>query len=92
MATAIQTYRLHYQSGGDTEALINLFDAGVLVGVLTFHKDGAALPANLLQEGGVHGAHYHISRFHDVLQILQYREAAAYPDQRWCGRSHDEWL
>jgi hypothetical protein len=44
------------------------------VGVLTFHKDGIALPANVLHEGGLHEVHYHISRFRDVLQILQYEK------------------
>ena len=74
MATPFQTYTLHYQSGGSTEALINLFNDRVLVGVLTFHKDGTELPPNVLQEGGVHDVHYHISRFRDVLQILQYEK------------------
>ena len=74
MATSFQTYTLHYQSGGSSEALIDLFNGRVLVGVLTFHKDGTNLPANVLQEGGVHDVHYHISRFRDVLQILQYEK------------------
>lgn len=74
MATSFQTYTLHYQSGGSSEALINLFNDGVLVGVLTFHREGEPLPANELQEGGVHAVHYHISRFRDVLQILQYEK------------------
>ena len=74
MATAFQTYRLHYQSGGSSEALINLFNAGELVGVLTFHKEGTTLPPNVLQEGGAHDMHYHISRFRDVLQILQFEK------------------
>ena len=74
MVSPVQTYTLHYQSGGSSEALIDLFDAGVLVAVLTFHKEAADLPANVLQEGGVHDVHYHISRFRDVLQILQFEK------------------
>ena len=74
MAIPFQKYTLHYQSGGDSEAVIDLFNGDVLIGILTFHKDGTALPANVLQEGGVHAAHYHISRFRDVLQILQFEK------------------
>ncbi|MFN2508716.1 MAG: hypothetical protein ABR589_08075 [Chthoniobacterales bacterium] len=74
MASPFQTYTVHYQSGGSSEALIQLFNAGVFIGNLTFHKDGTALPANVLQEGGVHDVHYHLSRFRDVLQILQYEK------------------
>ena len=74
MASPFQTYTLHYLSGGSSEALINLFNDRVLVGVLTFHKDGTELPPNVLLESGVHGVHYHISRFRDVLQILQYEK------------------
>ena len=74
MATPFQKYNLTYQSGGTSEAVINLFDNGVLVGVLTFHKEGTELPPNVLQESGLHTAHYHISRFRDVLQILQYEK------------------
>ena len=74
MATPFQTYTLHYHSGGSSEAVIDLFDGRALVGVLTFHKEGTELPANVLQEGGLHAAHYHISRFRDVLQILHYEK------------------
>jgi len=74
MATSFQKYTLHYLSGGSSEAVIDLFNDGVLVGVLTFHKDDTALPGNVLQEGGVHEVHYHIRRFRDVLQILQYEK------------------
>ena len=74
MASSFHKYTLHYQSGGETEAVIDLFDGDSLVGILTFHKDGAALPPNVLQEGGVHAAHYHISRFRDVLQILHFEK------------------
>jgi hypothetical protein len=74
MATPIQSYRLHYQSGGNSEALLNLFNGGELIGVLTFHKDGAALPPNVLLETGVHDVHFHLSRFRDVLHILQYEK------------------
>ena len=74
MAIPFQSYTLHYQSGGSSEALINLFDDRVLVAVLTFHQNDADLPPNVLQEGGVHDVHYHISRFRDVLQILQFEK------------------
>ena len=74
MATPFQRYTLHYQSGGSVEALIQLFNAGVFIGNLTFHKDGTTLPANVLQANGLHAAHYHLSRFRDVLQILQYEK------------------
>ena len=74
MATPFQNYTVHYQSGGTTEALIQLFNAGAFIGNITFHKDGTALPANVLQANGIHSVHYHISRFRDVLQILQYEK------------------
>ena len=74
MATPFQTYTLNYQSGGSSEALINLFNGRELVGVLTFHREGTNLPENACDESGLHAAHYHISRFRDVLQILQYEK------------------
>lgn len=73
MATPFQTYTLHYQSGGSIEALIQIFNAGTICGNIKFHKDGSALPANTLS-GGIHTLNYHISRFRDVLQILQYEK------------------
>ena len=74
MASPFQTYTLHYQSGGTSEAMIQLFNAGVFIGNLSFHQDGTALPPNVLQANGIHDVHYHLSRFRDVLQILQYEK------------------
>jgi hypothetical protein len=74
MATPFESYNLHYLSGGTAEALINLFHNRVLVGVLTFHKDGTELPPNVSHEDGAHAVHYHISRFRDVLHILQFEK------------------
>jgi hypothetical protein len=74
MPTPFQNYTLHYGSGGTTEALIQLFDAGHHMGNLTFHRDGTTLPANVLREDGLHEIHYHLSRFRDVLQILQFEK------------------
>lgn len=73
MATPFQTYTLHYQSGASIEALIQIFNAGTIVGNIKFHKDGSALPPNTLA-GGIHTLNYHLSRFRDVLQILQYEK------------------
>ena len=74
MATPFQTYTIHYQSGHPSiEAFIQIFNAGSFIGQLNFHKDSATLPANTLS-GGVHAINYHLSRFRDVLQILQYEK------------------
>jgi hypothetical protein len=74
MPTPFQNYTLHSQSGGSTEALIQLFNAGRHIANINFHADGTALPANVLQANGIHVVHYHLSRFRDVLQILQYEK------------------
>ena len=74
MATPFQNYTLHYQSGGSTAAFVQLFNAGRHMGNLNFHKEGTALPANVLQANGIHIINYHISQFRDVLQILQYEK------------------
>ena len=73
MATPFQTYTIHYQSGTAIEAFIQIFNAGSFIGNINFHKDDATLPANTLI-GGVHTINYHLSRFRDVLQILQYEK------------------
>jgi len=73
MATPFQTYTIHYQSGTSIEAFIQIFNAGSFIGNINFHKDDATLPANTLS-GGVHTINYHLSRFRDVLQILQYEK------------------
>ena len=44
------------------------------MGDITFHRDGASLPPNVLHPDGRHEIHYHLSRFRDVLQILQYEK------------------
>lgn len=74
MATPFQTYTVHYQSGASSEAFIQLFNAGVFMGQLTFHKEGAPVPGNVLTASGIHFLHYSLSRFRDVLQILQYEK------------------
>ena len=73
MATPFQTYTVHYQSGGTIEAQIQIFASGQFIGNITFHKDSASLPANTLSNG-IHNLNYTISRFRDVLQILQYEK------------------
>lgn len=73
MATPFQLYTVHYHSGGSLEAQIQLFNAGSFMGNLNFHKDGTVLPVNRVA-GGIHTINYHISRFRDVLQILQYEK------------------
>jgi hypothetical protein len=74
MAVPFQTYNLQYQSGGGSEASIQLFNSRVFVASVTFHKDGTTLPPNVLLESGVHDVHFHISRFRDVLHLLQYEK------------------
>ena len=74
MATPFQTYTVHYQSGSSSEAFIQIFNAGVFIGQITFHKDGAAVPGNVLTASGIHFLNYSLSRFRDVLQILQYEK------------------
>ena len=73
MATPFQTYTIHYQSGTAIEAFIQIFNAGSFIGNINFHKDAAPLPANTLVSG-THTINYHLSRFRDVLQILQYEK------------------
>ena len=73
MATPFQTYTIHYQSGTSIEAFVQIFNAGSFIGNINFLKDDAALPANTLT-GGIHTINYHLSRFPDVLQILQYEK------------------
>jgi hypothetical protein len=73
MASPFQTYTLHYHSGGVLEAQVQLFNGGIFIGNLNFLKEGTVLPANTLI-GSIHTVNYHISRFRDVLQILQYEK------------------
>ena len=73
MATPFQTYTVHYFSGGIVQAQIQIFASGQFIGNITFHKDSASLPPNTLSNG-VHNLNYTISRFRDVLQILQYEK------------------
>jgi hypothetical protein len=77
MATPFQTYTVHYQSGASNEAFIQLFNANVFMGQITFHKEGAPVPGNVLTAGGIHFLHYSITRFQDVLHILQYEKPLA---------------
>jgi hypothetical protein len=72
MATPFQTYTVHYQSSAGSEAFIQLFNSGTFVGQITFHKDGTPVPGNVQTASGIHFLNYSLSRFADVLQILQY--------------------
>ena len=73
-ATPFQTYTVHYQSGASSEAFIQLFNAGSFMGQITFHKEGTPVPGNVLTAGGTYFLNYSITRFSDVLQILQYEK------------------
>lgn len=74
MATPFQHYTIHYQSGSVIEAQVQLFNAGIFIGNLNFHTDNAVLPANTQTVAGIFSINYHLSRFRDVLQILQYEK------------------
>ncbi len=73
MATPFQTYTIHYQSAPLIQAYVQIFNAGSWIGNLNFYTDGAALPANTLV-GTTYNINYHLSRFRDVLQILEYEK------------------
>jgi hypothetical protein len=73
MATPFQTYTIHYQSGPGIQAFVQIFNTGAFIGRLNFHSDGTTLPPNSLT-GSIFSINYHLSRFRDVLHILQYEK------------------
>jgi hypothetical protein len=74
MASPFETYTVHYQSGSNTEAFIQLFHSGSFIGQITFFRDGTPSPGNVFTAAGLHFLSYPLSRFSDVLRILQYEK------------------
>jgi hypothetical protein len=73
IGTEFDGYRLWYYSNGALFALVDCYKETVLVGRISFFKEGDTVPpnVNLLNEPSIHFA---ASRFNDVMTILKQKK------------------
>jgi hypothetical protein len=70
----VDQYRIYYMTGGAESPLIDVFSGSSHVARLSFHAEGAPLPANLVTQAGVFYLRYRLNQFEDVVGLLRHEQ------------------